>query len=76
MSLENQACDTSTVLKFSDYCLGKDPEHWPRQCFPNDEIFGGFAPTVATFCAINAIIGFFGNLLTIVAIPYAAKRNK
>ena len=29
----------------------------------------------AVWCAINAILGISGNLLTLLAIPYAAKRR-
>ena len=31
---------------------------------------------VGIWCIINAIIGSIGNFLTVLAIPYAANRNK
>ncbi len=40
----------------------------------------GINPTFGTiagiWCILNSIVGFSGNLLTMLAIPYAAKHKK
>ena len=57
----------------NECCLGNDsmPSIW---CYPSLDIeltqFAGF------LAACNAIIGFTGNMLTLLAIPYATKRKK
>ena len=35
-----------------------------------------FKFALGIWCAVLGMIGFVGNLLTIVAIPYAAKKKK
>ena len=56
---------------FSEFCL-QHPEE--LQCFPQSmQHLSDFA---GIWCIVNAVLGFSGNLLTILAIPYAAKRQK
>ena len=68
-------CDNSNssiLRKWSDFCLDNF-DGIPDQCFSSDHkltFWLGF------WCILNAVVGFTGNLLTILAIPYAAKRQK
>jgi hypothetical protein len=62
-------CNGSKYIQmFSDFCL-QHPEEF--QCFPQEmreiSVFAGI------WCIVNAVLGICGNLLTILAIPYAAK---
>ena len=43
-------------------------------CYPSKRYEFKFA--LGIWCVILGLIGFFGNLVTIVAIPYAAKKKK
>ena len=66
------SCNGSKYIQmFSEFCL-QHPEE--SQCFPqqmrDSSVFAGI------WCIVNAILGFCGNLLTIFAIPYAARRQK
>ncbi len=57
-----------------------------RDCLSSDEIWGvqdictpftvTFRTATGVWCLMNAIIGILGNLLTILAIPYAARKKK
>ena len=66
------SCNGSKYIQmFSDFCL-QHPEEF--QCFPQQmrdiSVFAGI------WSIVNAVLGICGNLLTILAIPYAAKRQK
>ena len=41
-SMDNSTCDSSSVINFSHFCLVSNPENYPDNCFPSDEIFQGF----------------------------------
>ena len=58
----------------SDYCLRiwQNGLNGSEYCFPESIMENGTGAILGTWCIINAIIGFFGNLLTLVAIPYAS----
>ena len=66
------SCNGSKYIEmFSEFCLQHPEEH---QCFPQSmQYLSDFA---GIWCIINAVLGFSGNLLTLLAIPYAAKRQK
>lgn len=51
-------------------CLKDDPEEW---CYP---ISDGLSVVAGVLCAINGVFGFAGNLLTLLAIPYATYKKK
>ena len=68
-------CDNSNssiLRKWSDFCLDSF-NGFPDQCFLSDHKLTFW---LGLWCIINAVIGFAGNLLTILAIPYAANRKK
>ena len=77
MSLENdpifQVCNESLLVNFSDFYLSQQ-ENFPAQCFPSEYI--NLRIAVGIWAIICGIVGFIGNLLTIIAIPYAAKNNQ
>ena len=74
-NLTNTKCVSSSVIEISSECLNFE-EDLPNHCFPGDEEFPGFRKLVGSFCAINGFIGIIGNLLTILAISLATKKNK
>jgi len=57
----------------STYCLSEEGQSLDR-CAPKvTYVLQRFA---GIWCIINAVVGFFGNLLTLLAIPYAAWNKK
>ena len=65
----------NTIHHMSKKCLdawtwnnGTDVE----ECFPNSTLVN----LAGIWCSVNGFIGLVGNILTILAIPYAARRNK
>ena len=67
-------CETNSTNAMSKLCL----EAWengydaPDDCFLQSTI----GTVTSIWCMINGSIGFTGNLLTLLAIPYAAKKKK
>ena len=66
-------CEQNTTNSMSEKCLdtwsnGGDMEN----CFPSSTL----GTVTSIWCMINGLIGFTGNLLTLLAIPYAAKKKK
>ena len=65
----------NTIHHMSKKCL--DAWTWDNgtdieECFPNSTLVN----LACIWCSVNGFIGLVGNLLTIFAIPYAARRNK
>jgi hypothetical protein len=61
------------VYNLSTYCLSEVGESLDR-CKP--EINFTLKHFAGIWCIINGILGFSGNLLTLLAIPYAAWHKK
>ena len=67
------SCERNTTSSMSQKCL----EAWSNgidmeNCFPSSTL-----GTIASiWCLVNGVIGFAGNLLTLLAIPYAAKKKQ
>ena len=67
------SCGRNTTNSMSQKCLdawsnGIDLDH----CYPVSTL-----GTIASiWCMINGTIGFVGNLLTLLAIPYAARKKQ
>ena len=68
-----QKCNGSSLGEFSDFCLTPN-NSFASQCFPSEN--DGLRFAVGVWSIIFGIVGFVGNLLTIIAIPYAAKNNQ
>ena len=68
-------CTDTQVFNLSSFCtnLSKTEEE-SKICFPED--IRSFSILAGIWCIINAIVGFSGNLMTLLAIPFAARRNK
>ncbi len=67
-------CNQTKLLKnWSDICLDHSFD-FPETCYPSEHYDLKFA--LAIGCVVYGVIGFVGNLLTILAIPYAAKKKK
>ena len=78
-STENISCDPqnySSILYLSELCIG-DNQHdgGSYECFSND-ISTTLSNFAGIWCIINAILGFSGNLLTLLAIPYACWKKR
>ena len=69
--MENVTCNHTTLLDFSHFCL-LNPNN--SQCFPSE--YDNWIEAEILFALVNSLIGFAGNLLTILAIPYAAQKNQ
>ena len=72
----NESCktcnDSLLFQNWSDFCLTNSND-FKDKCFPLDhEVM--FAEGI--WVIINAMIGVTGNLLTILAIPLAARNNQ
>ena len=71
-------CYENTTHSMSKICL----DAWMNEniYLLNEDCTPKYADGVVAFgtiwCNINAVIGFTGNLLTLLAIPYAAKKKK
>ena len=68
-----QFCNENLLVNFSAFCLSQQ-ENFPDQCFPSE--YKELRMAVGVWAIICGIVGFIGNLLTIMAIPYAAKKNQ
>ena len=69
-------CTKEQVFNLSSFCtdLSKsDAELQEKSCFPDES---GYNNAVEIYIIINAVVGFCGNLLTLLAIPFATKRKK
>lgn len=69
--MENVTCNHTNLLDFSHFCL-LNPNN--SQCFPSE--YDNWIEAEILFALINSFIGFAGNLLTILAIPYAAQKKQ
>ena len=71
-------CESSTMYLMSQKCLewmeNEMPINETLDCFPNYSKWNVILSGILSLS--NAIIGFTGNLLTLLAIPFAAKRKK
>ena len=66
-------CNASLLVHFSDLCLSQ-PDNFSTECFPSE--YYNLRIAVGVWSIISGFVGFAGNLLTIIAIPYAAKNNQ
>ena len=62
-------CLAETILNKSWSCLNITDTF---DCYPYNELIGVIA---GIWCILNTVVGCLGNLLTIIAIPYAANRK-
>ena len=65
-------CNASLLVEFSDLCLSQP--NFTSHCFPTE--YYNLRIAVGVWSIISGFVGFAGNLLTIIAIPYAAKNNQ
>ena len=63
--------DTNNLEGWSTFCLNVE---FLRACYPSKNYNLKFVTGI--WCVVLGFIGFVGNLLTIVAIPYAAKNKR
>ena len=66
MEVENLTCETANVLNLSMICLKKDH---PDDCFPEEP--PGILYGICVIHVTIVVLGIVGNLLTLLAIPYA-----
>ena len=66
-------CNASRILEYSDLCVGADP---PPDCYPSVKDKPGLVTVAVAFHALNTVLGIGGNLLTLLAIPYARHRRR
>ena len=70
-------CNITNLQAMSQLCL-KSWEYGdstaPEDCFPQSTNYNGTITSI--WCMIQGFVGITGNLLTLLAIPYAAKKKK
>ena len=64
-------CPNESAEIASAFCLSSASN--PECCFPLSQTISLFA---GIFCAVNAVVGTLGNLLTLTAIPYAKYKRR
>ena len=78
MNVTDLTCSLETVVEFSRLCLGPAPP--PRDCHPAGGAGGGGVDAgwaVGEVILVgNLVLGVAGNLLTLVAIPYAMHKRR
>ena len=75
-------CERNETLSLSELCLDKwqnltinDDSNSTENCFP-DDVDNLFTNILALWFLICSIVGVFGNLLTLIAMPYAAWKKR
>ena len=73
------SCDplnNSAILILSQLCINDNRDNEiPDECFSKN-ISTTLSNFAGVWCIINAILGFTGNLLTLLAIPYACWKKR
>ena len=69
--LANLTC-TNSRKNLSEICL-RYLDQSPEECFPSDF---DLMFVEGVWVVVNALVGFIGNMLIIVSIPFAAHKNK
>ena len=75
--LNCSADEPIAIYNLSRLCLDHsltDQEKVRLDCFP-EQFTLATSNIVGTWCVMNCVIGLSGNLLTLLAIPYAAKHK-
>ena len=67
-------CTPENLLKISELCVNYQARDGV-ECF-NPNVSTQFTMFVAVWCILNAIVGMCGNLLTLLAIPWAVHHKK
>ena len=70
-------CERDTIHNMSEYCLTawETGSNLTDGCF--QDAFGNIGGIIySIWCFTNALVGFTGNILTLIAIPYAAKKKR
>ena len=68
-------CSAPHVYDLSLFCTNQSKsDEESKICFPDD--IRSYSVLAGIWCVINAVVGFSGNLLTLLAIPFAARRKK
>ena len=68
--LHSEYCNSNTVYNKSLSCLDGDL----FDCYPHTR-FKGICYFVGVFCALFAVIGILGNLVTILALCYTSYKK-
>ena len=71
-------CDPSNysaISELSILCVEKAQNNEMYDCFPK-EISTVLSKFAGVWCVVNASLGFTGNLLTLLAIPYACWKKR
>ena len=72
------SCDPSNhsaILELSKLCIENAQNNDLYDCFP-EKITTTLSNFAGIWCIINAVLGFTGNLLTLLAIPYACWKKR
>ena len=67
-------CTPENVVAISEFCERSEIQS-DVECFSKD-VPVQFSTFVAVWCILNAICGTCGNLMTLLAIPWATKSKR
>jgi len=73
-------CSVDSIYEMSIACTSPDKNFTYNgfSCLTHleDEPLRTLRKVAGIWCIMNGVVGFIGNLLTLLAIPYASKRKK
>ena len=70
-------CTLETAYALKDICTDLSyNDSAVKFCYPEKLRDGNLSTLAGIWCLINAVVGLSGNMMTLFAIPYAAKRKK
>ena len=70
-------CTLETAYALKDICTDLSYNDSALEfCYPEKLRDGNLSTLAGIWCLINAVVGLSGNMMTLFAIPYAAKRKK
>ena len=70
-------CTLETAYALKDICTDLSYNDSAVEfCYPEKLREGNLSMLAGIWCLINAVVGLSGNMMTLFAIPYAAKRKK
>ena len=68
-------CNPENVYNLSHFCVSYKLMRHDIECF-NRKVSPAFTDFITVWCILNAICGTFGNLLTLLAVPWAAYKKR
>ena len=68
--------NSNNIYQLSKFCVNDSNVNGLYECLPNDLENCPYRIALGCWAIIVMIIGVLGNMLTLLALPYAAKRKR